>query len=186
MLKILIRGLLKLLYRLDVHGSLPSAAKTLVVANHQSFLDAAILFACLPANALWVVQTQVLQQALFRVLLKRVDHIVIDTTNPFALKSTVEVIESGRPVVIFPEGRVTVTGTLMKVYDGPALIAAKTACTVAPIIIDGAVRAKGFSRMSGDFPLALFPKIHVTFCPGTTIPMPEGASCKIRRRKAGE
>jgi acyl-[acyl-carrier-protein]-phospholipid O-acyltransferase/long-chain-fatty-acid--[acyl-carrier-protein] ligase len=186
MFNILIRGLLKLLYRLDVRGSLPSATKTLVVANHQSFLDAAILFACLPANALWVVQTQVLQQALFRVLLKRVDHIVIDTTNPFALKSTVEVIESGRPVVIFPEGRVTVTGTLMKVYDGPALIAAKTACTVAPIIIDGAVRAKGFSRMSGDFPLALFPKIHVTFCPGTTIPMPEGASGKIRRRKAGE
>ncbi|HEY3443859.1 MAG TPA: AMP-binding protein [Paludibaculum sp.] len=186
MFKLLIRGLLHLLYRLDVRGSLPSASKTLVIANHQSFLDAAILWTCLPPDTLWVVHTQILRQPLFRYILRHVDHIVIDTTNPFSLKSTIEVIESGRTVIIFPEGRVTVTGALMKVYDGPAFIAAKTSCSVAPIIIDGAVRAMGFSRMGGDFPVALFPKIRVTFFPGEFIPMPEGASGKIRRRKAGE
>ncbi len=186
MFKLLIRGLLQLFYRVDVRGSLPAAPKTLVIANPQSFLDAAILGACLPDNALWVVHTQVLRQTLFKLILKHVDHIVIDTTNPFALKSTIDVIESGRPVVIFPEGRVTVTGTLMKVYDGPAFIAAKTGCMVAPIIIDGAVRAKGFSRMGNGYPLAMFPKIRVTFFPCEPIPMPEGTSGKIRRRKAGE
>lgn len=72
------------------------------------------------------------------------------------------------------------------IYDGPAFIAAKTACTVAPIIIDGAVRAKGFSRMGADFPLALFPKIRVTFFPGELIAMPEAPSGKLRRRKASE
>lgn len=186
MFKSLIRTLLQLLYRLDVRGALPAAPKTLVVANHQSFLDAVILWTCLPPSTLWVVHTQILRQPLFRFLLKHVDHIVIDATNPFSLKSAIGVIESGRPVIIFPEGRVTVTGTLMKIYDGPAFIAAKTACAVAPIIIDGAVRAKGFSRMGAGFPLALFPKIRVTFFPGESIPMPEGASGKIRRRKAGE
>ena len=186
MFKLLIRGLLRLLYRLDVRGSLPSAPKTLVISNHQSFLDAAILWTCLPPTTLWVVHTQVLRQPLFRFLLKYVDHVIIDTTNPFSLKSTIECIETGRPVIIFPEGRVTVTGTLMKIYDGPAFIAAKTACTVAPIIIDGAVRAKGFSRMGADFPLALFPKIRVTFFPGELIAMPEAPSGKLRRRKASE
>ncbi len=186
MFKILVRWLLRILYRLDVRGSLPSAPKTLVVSNHQSFLDAMILWTCLPSRSLWVVHTQILRQPLFRLILTKVDHIVIDTTNPFSLKSTIEVIESGRPVIIFPEGRVTVTGTIMKVYDGPAFIAAKTGCTVAPIIIDGAVRAKGFSRMGADYPLALFPKIRVTFFPGEQIAMPAGASGKIRRRKAGE
>lgn len=186
MLKLLIRGLLRLLYRVEVHGALPQAAKTLIVGNHQSFLDAPIMWSILPDDTLWVVHSQVMKQLAFRLLVRVTDHIVIDTTNPFALKSTVDVIEAGRKVIIFPEGRVTVTGSLMKIYDGPAFIAAKTGATVAPFILDGAVRAKGFSRMEGDYPLALFPKIKVTFFPGEVIPMPEAPSGKLRRRKAGE
>lgn len=186
MLKLLIRGLLRLLYRVEVHGALPQAAKTLIVGNHQSFLDAPIMWSILPDDTLWVVHSQVMKQLAFRLLVRVTDHIVIDTTNPFALKSTVDVIEAGRKVIIFPEGRVTVTGSLMKIYDGPAFIAAKTGATVAPFILDGAVRAKGFSRMDGDYPLAFFPKIKVTFFPGEVIPMPEAPSGKLRRRKAGE
>lgn len=186
MLKLLIRGLLRLLYRVEVHGALPQAAKTLIVGNHQSFLDAPIMWSILPDDTLWVVHSQVMKQLAFRLLVRVTDHIVIDTTNPFALKSTVDVIEAGRKVIIFPEGRVTVTGSLMKIYDGPAFIAAKTGATVAPFILDGAVRAKGFSRMEGDYPLAFFPKIKVTFFPGEVIPMPEAPSGKLRRRKAGE
>lgn len=186
MLKLLIRGLLRLLYRLEVHGPLPRGAKTLIIGNHQSFLDAPILWSILPADTLWVVHTQVMKQLLFRLLVRVTDHIVIDTTNPFALKSTIDAIESGRKVIIFPEGRVTVTGALMKIYEGPAFIAAKTGAQVAPFVLDGAVRAKGFSRMQGDFPLAWFPKIRVTFYPSETIPMPEAPSGKIRRRMAGE
>ncbi|MGC4049424.1 MAG: AMP-binding protein [Paludibaculum sp.] len=186
MLKLLIRGLLRLLYRVEVDGALPRAAKTLIVGNHQSFLDAPIMWSILPDDTLWVVHSQVMKQLAFRLLVRVTDHIVIDTTNPFALKSTVDVIEAGRKVIIFPEGRVTVTGALMKIYDGPAFIAAKTGATVAPFILDGAVRAKGFSRMDGDYPLAFFPKIKVKFFPGEVIPMPEAPSGKLRRRKAGE
>ncbi len=186
MLKLIIRLLLRLLYRLEVHGSVPPDGKTLIIGNHQSFLDAPILWSFLPDNALWVVHSQVMDQWVFRVLLKAADHIVLDAKNPFALKSTVDVIESGRPVVIFPEGRVTVTGALMKIYDGPAFIAAKSGARVVPVILDGAARARGFSRMSGDFELAWFPKIRATIFPPTVIPMPEAPSGKLRRRKAGD
>ena len=186
MLRLFIKFLLWLLYRVEIRGSLARADRTLIIANHQSFLDAAILWAYLPPETLWVVHAQVLEQWLFRFLLKATEYVVIVTTNPFALKSIVGVVESGRPVIIFPEGRITVTGTLMKVYDGPAFIAAKAGATVVPIVIDGAVYAKGFTRMTGDFPQHWFPKIRVTIFPGVVIPMPEADTGKLRRRKAGE
>lgn len=186
MLRPIIRFLLNTLYRLRVEGAPPQADKILYVANHQSFLDAALLWATLPDSPLWVVHTQVLRQPTFRALLNRVDHVVLDTVRPMAMKFIVETIESGRPVVIFPEGRVTVTGVLMKIYDGPAFLAAKSGATIAPVWIDGAVHARGFSRMKWPFPLRLFPRIRLVFHPGQTIPMPDAPTGKLRRRKASE
>lgn len=178
--------LLRVLYGLRVVGSLPKAERTLIVANHQSFLDAPLLWVCIPRETLWVVHTDVMKEPMFRMLLKLVDYVVIDTTRPMAMKQVANVIESGRPVVIFPEGRVTVTGSLMKIYDGPAFLAARTEATLAPVTVDGAVHARGFTRMKGDFPLFWFPRITVTFHPPAKIPMPEAPNAKLRRRKASD
>ena len=186
MLKFFVRVLARILYRVEVRGTPALSAKTLIIGNHQGFLDAPILWTILPANTVWVVHSQVVQNWLFRIVLKTVEHIIVDTANPFALKNTIAVIESGRPVLIMPEGRITVTGAMMKVYDGPAFVAAKTGATLAPFIIDGAVRAKGFTRMRGDYPLAWFPKITVTFFPEAKIEMPDAPTGKLRRRKAGQ
>jgi acyl-[acyl-carrier-protein]-phospholipid O-acyltransferase/long-chain-fatty-acid--[acyl-carrier-protein] ligase len=186
MLRLVVRVLLAILYRLEVRGRLPQAERLLIVANHQSFLDAAVLWVLLPRDTVWIVHSQVIQLALFRWVLKHAEYRIIDTTNPFALKGAIELIEAGRPVIIFPEGRVTVTGTMMKVYDGTAFVAAKSQAAIAPIWIDGAVHARGFTRMAGDFPVKWFPKVRVTFHPLRSIPMPDAPTGKIRRRRAGD
>lgn len=184
MLQACIRLLLRILYRLEVRGEPPRTG--LIIANHQSFLDAPILWSMLPRHTLWLVHTQVMQQWVFRLLIRAADYIVIDVTNPLGVKEAMAALEQGRPVVIFPEGRVTVTGALMKIYDGPAFIAAKTGAPVTVAAIDGAVRARGFTRMRGDYPVQWLPRIRVSWFPPRVLEMPAGRTGKERRRAASE
>lgn len=76
-------------------------------------------------------------------------------------------------MVIFPEGRLTVTGSLMKIYNGPAFIAARTGATVLPVHLDGPARTY-FSRMGGHYPRRWLPKMRITIMPSETIAMPGG------------
>jgi acyl-[acyl-carrier-protein]-phospholipid O-acyltransferase/long-chain-fatty-acid--[acyl-carrier-protein] ligase len=182
MLKAVVSFILRLIFRVEVRGHYEQHDRTLVIANHQSFLDGILLGAFLPVDPWWIVHTQIAAQPMFKMLLKVVNHLTIDTGNPFALKQAMAFIESGKPVGIFPEGRITVTGRMMKVYEGPAFMAAKTGAWVIPVHIDGALNASWFSRMTGDFPQRWFPKITITIHPGQQIPYPEGVPAKERRR----
>ena len=186
-LRPLLRGLARLLFRVDIkfRQSDFSHERLLIVANHESFLDGLLLGLFLPIDPVFVVHTSIANSFWFRILLSQVDYLAVDPTSPMAMKKVIRLIESGRPVVIFPEGRITLTGSLMKVYDGPAFVAAKTGATVIPVRLDGASRSY-FSRLSGRHPKEYFPKIRLTVLPEAHFPMPEAATAKLRRRKAGE
>jgi len=187
MLKSMIRALLKLAFRVQVEGDAShfSERHLLIIANHQSLLDGLILAAFLPVDAVFVVHTEVTRNFIYRWLLSLGEYLAVDPTNPMAMKRVIRLIESGRPVVIFPEGRITLTGSLMKVYDGPAFVAARTGAVIAPVRLDGATRTY-FSRLSGSNPRTLFPRITVSLQPPTSIAMPTGETGRMRRRKAGE
>ena len=187
LLRPLLRGLARLLFRVDIQfrQSDFSHERLLIVANHESFLDGLLLGLFLPIDPVFVVHTSIANSFWFRILLSQVDYLAVDPTSPMAMKKVIRLIESGRPVVIFPEGRITLTGSLMKVYDGPAFVAAKTGATVIPVRLDGASRSY-FSRLSGRHPKEIFPKIKLTVLPEAHFPMPEAATAKLRRRKAGE
>ncbi|MDR0672393.1 MAG: bifunctional acyl-ACP--phospholipid O-acyltransferase/long-chain-fatty-acid--ACP ligase [Zoogloeaceae bacterium] len=157
----------------------------LVIANHQSLLDGVLLGLFLPIERpMFVVYSGARKYLLFRVILWLSDYLTVDTTNPMTMKKVLRVLESGRPVVIFPEGRLTTTGSMMKVYEGPAFVAAKTGAYILPVRLDGPARSY-FSRLTRQ-PRRFFPRITLNVLPLTTLPMPEAPTAKLRRRKAGE
>jgi acyl-[acyl-carrier-protein]-phospholipid O-acyltransferase/long-chain-fatty-acid--[acyl-carrier-protein] ligase len=73
----------------------------------------------------------------------------------------------------------------MKVYEGPAFVAAKTNATILPVRLDGPARSY-FSRLSGHYPKKLFPKITLTVLPTATLPESTSTTAKRRRHDAGE
>ncbi|WP_173862658.1 AMP-binding protein [Zoogloea sp. LCSB751] len=185
-IKAILRSLAAFLFRVRSIGT-PAERheRLLIVANHESFLDGLLLGLFLPFDPVFVVHTGVVQNPFFRFVLLLVDYLAVDPTSPMAMKKVIRLIESGRPVVIFPEGRITTTGSLMKTYDGPAFVAAKTGATILPVRIDGAARTY-FSRLASHVPRRLFPRITLSIQPTTLLPMPQGATARVRRRKAGE
>ena len=187
MLKTLLRSGMRWLFKVEVHGNAEKlrAARLLIIANHQSFLDGILLGLFLPYNAVFVVHTSVAKRWSFRLVLAWVDYLAVDPGNPMAMKGVIKAIEAGRPVVIFPEGRITVTGSLMKVYDGPAFVAARTGATIVPVRLEGASRSY-FSRTSRALKKQFFPRIRLTILPEAHIPMPDAPSAKLRRKKAGD
>lgn len=187
MIKAVLKLFFRLMFRVRLNGQrpAPTGGRLLVVANHESFLDGLLLGLFLPFRATFVVHTTVLNNSWFRLILSQVPYLAVDPTSPLAIKKVIKLLEAGEPVVIFPEGRITLTGSLMKVYDGPGFVAAKTGATVLPVRLDGPARSY-FSRLSGHYPRSLFPKITLTFLETTGIPMPEAPTAKLRRRMTGE
>ena len=187
LVKLLLRAILRPLFRVDVTGDPGVFAndRTLIVANHESLLDGLLLGVFLPVDAVFVVHAQVLTKWYFRWLLRYVPHLAVESSSPLSIKLICRLVETGRPVVIFPEGRLTITGSLMKVYDGAAFVAARTGATVVPVRIEGSGRSY-FGRLAGIYPLKLFPKIRIAIQPRRRIPMPALSSAKLRRRRSGE
>lgn len=140
-LKFSLRCLLRLLYRVEVTGMehyRQAGKRVLIVANHTSLLDGILLYAWFPDNLRFAINTQIATRPHFKPFLYFADLYTLDPTNPLAVKSMVRFLKEDRKAVIFPEGRITTSGSLMKIYEGPGLIADRADATVLPIAIEGA------------------------------------------------
>jgi acyl-[acyl-carrier-protein]-phospholipid O-acyltransferase/long-chain-fatty-acid--[acyl-carrier-protein] ligase len=184
--KSLFRGFLKTVYRVRVIGAehMPAAGQpAVVVVNHVSFLDGLLLAAFLPGKPTFAVHTRIAQAWWVRPFIKLFDAFPVDPTNPMAAKAMVRAVQSGRTLVIFPEGRITVTGALMKVFDGPGMVADKADAPIVPVRIDGA-QFTPFSRLGGKVRRRWFPRITLTVLPQRRFAV-TGDSARARRAAAG-
>ena len=182
--KMLFARLFRLLYRVELKGWENFAKvgdKAVIIVNHVSFLDAALLATYLPGRATFAINTQIAKKWWVKPALQVIDAFPLDPTSPFALKSLTNAVKAGRHCVIFPEGRITVTGALMKIYEGPGLIADRSGAAILPIRIDGA-QFTPFSRLKGKLRLRWFPKITLTMLPPTRFDLPETIKGRDRRR----
>ena len=185
--KSVIRGVLKALYRVEVKGieNMPQPGeRAVVVVNHLSLLDGVLLGAFLPGKPTFAINTQISRAWWVQPFLKLFEAFPVDPTNPMAAKAMVKAVREGRTLVIFPEGRITVTGALMKVFDGPGMVADKADAPIVPVRLDGPQRTP-FSYLKGKVHRRWFPKITLTVLPQRRFSIEGEMSARERRAIAG-
>jgi acyl-[acyl-carrier-protein]-phospholipid O-acyltransferase/long-chain-fatty-acid--[acyl-carrier-protein] ligase len=177
----------RIVYRIEVVGSdhlAEAGPRAIIALNHVSWLDAAVALAILDTPPVFAIDSEVAEIWWVRLALRFVDAIPLDPARPFGARRLIHAVQDGRSLVIFPEGRITVTGSLMKVYDGAALIAARADATIVPVRISG-LEATPFSRMApGQVRRRWFPKVHVTILEPERLAIDPSLPIR-RRREAG-
>ena len=185
-IKFMVRCLLKILYGVKVSGMenyQKAGNRVLIVANHTSLLDSILLYAWLPETPTFAINSDIAAKKSFKFFLPFVNLFEMDPTGPLSIKSMIKFIREDKKAVIFPEGRITVTGTLMKIYEGPGLVADKAEATILPIAIDGA-QLSPFSYMKGINHIKLFPRISIKVLPPEKIEINPDVSGHSRRKIA--
>ena len=175
-------------FRLEVTG-LENVAKAgdnaIIAMNHVSFLDAPIAMSLLPKRPVFAVDVAISQQWWIQPFLPFVRTMALDPLKPMALRTIINAVRDGNMLVIFPEGRITLTGSLMKIYDGAAMIADKSDAMVVPVRIEGPEKTI-FSRLkSTQVRRRLFPKIKVTILEPVKMNVNPELKGRKRRQAAG-
>jgi acyl-[acyl-carrier-protein]-phospholipid O-acyltransferase/long-chain-fatty-acid--[acyl-carrier-protein] ligase len=136
-------------------------------------------------NPVFAIDHGIAQRWWIKPFLKLATAMPLDPLRPIVIRSLINVVKGGEPLVIFPEGRITVTGSLMKVYDGAGLIADKSEAMVVPVRISGAEQTP-FSRLSRtQVRRRWFPKITVTVLEPVKLTIDPALKGKYRRQAAG-
>ena len=184
LIKPLLRSVLKLLYNVELNGfeNYKEAGESVViVANHTSFLDVVLLYAFLPEELLFAINSFTARIWWIRPFLYFSKVFELDPLNPLAIKTLIKEVKKGQKCVIFPEGRITTTGALMKLYEGPGLIADHAKVNLLPIRLQGA-QYTPFSRLRGKVQIRWFPKISISILPPRKFIVDPAMSSRKRRQ----
>ena len=180
--------LFRAFYRVEVRGveNLDNAGRNPIIAlNHTSFLDAALALSLLPKDPVFAIDSAMAQNWWVKPFLRFTRAMPIDPTKPMATRTLINAVKSGEPLIIFPEGRLTVTGSLMKIYDGAGLIADKTDAFVVPVRLEG-LDSTPFTRLHrSQIRRRWFPKVTVTVLEPVKLTVDPALKGKHRRMAAG-
>jgi acyl-[acyl-carrier-protein]-phospholipid O-acyltransferase/long-chain-fatty-acid--[acyl-carrier-protein] ligase len=182
----LFRLYFNLFHGVEVHGLQNYRAagdKVVIVSNHLSFADACLIACYLPDSPTFAVHTRTADFWWAKPFLAAVDIFRVDIQSPFSIKRMVEAVrDDGRKLMIFPEGRLTKTGSLMKVYEGAGVVAERSGAMVLPISIEG-LQFTRLGRMKGKLPMRWFPRLSVNVMPPVSLSPAGVADMTPRQRR---
>ncbi len=162
-------------------ASLKSPGPVLLIPNHASWLDWFFLWLVLDADWKFVTSSTTAQTSwLHRKIMINRRTFPIDTASPYAVKRMAEFLNGGGRLVLFAEGRLSRTGTLMKLFDGTGFLLHRTPSKVITCYLRG-VKRLPFSPNKEQH--LWFPKVTAHFSDLLTPPKHHDVSTSIARTR---
>ena len=163
MIRRILRWFVRLLWGFRAYNTevLNTPGPVLLVPNHVSWLDWLFLYVCVDKDWKCVVSSTSAETSwVHRKIMINRRTFPIDTNSPYAVKRMAEFLASNGRLALFAEGRLSRTGTLMKLFDGTGFLLHKTQAKVITCYLRGAHRLpfstnrdkkKLFPRVSAHF-----------------------------------
>ena len=168
-MKKLLRIVLRIFFRFRTYNEtvLATTGPVLLIPNHISWFDWLFLGVCLKGDWKFVTSSTTAQASwAHRLLMVNRFTFPVETDSPYAIKRMAEYLQTGGRLVLFPEGRLSQTGSLMKLFDGTGFLLYKTNAKVITCYLRGAHRLplspqpgwkKLFTRVTAHFSEVLVP-----------------------------
>ena len=152
------------------HINYHAKQRVVLVSNHSCFLDVPIIATHFDEILTYPIYPFWLDCWAVRVLCGQFAHLhAMKPGQSSSLANVIHAIRNGNKCLIFPEGRLTDTGNLMKIFEGTVIIAEHAKADIQPVIINGGMNLT-CSRDDNRHVKSLFSPIKVTFGPCTPLP----------------
>jgi 1-acyl-sn-glycerol-3-phosphate acyltransferase len=129
--------------RTEGRGNIPRTGPVLVVANHQSFLDPALVGLSTRRHLRALARKTLYRNRLVALFIRSLESIPIDQegVGKEGLKAVLEELGRGKGVLIFPEGSRTRDGRMRALRPGIHLLLRRARVPIVPVGIAGAYQA---------------------------------------------
>ncbi len=132
------------LYSVRVIGrrNLPWKGPVLLVSNHQSMLDPVVIGMASRRYLRYLARDSLFRNRYFSMLIRSVGAVPIDRDfGKAGLQKTLELLEAGWAVLVFPEGERTRDGEIEPFKAGISLLIKRVKAPIVPVAIAGAFDA---------------------------------------------
>jgi 1-acyl-sn-glycerol-3-phosphate acyltransferase len=158
--KYMFRGLFTVVWRMRVHGArnVPMSGPVIFACNHVSYLDPPVLGSASPRRISYMAKEELFRIPLLGAAIAAVGAYPVNRTGSAmaAIKRSVEVLNNGGAIGIFPEGTRNLQGDA-QIRGGVSLLAALSKAPVVPARLVGTGRATRLAQFQVFFgpPVAL-------------------------------
>ncbi len=115
--------------------------RSVLVANHSSYLDGLVLAASLPGEPIFVAKKELARGLVAGPFLKRLGSLFVERRDPESgqaeTREALEALRRGERLMFFPEGTLTRMPGLLPFHLGAFLVAAEAGAAVQPVVIRG-------------------------------------------------
>ena len=187
MLRAILKLLLGLMFRVRVvgHADALLRGRPLVLANHDSLLDVLLVALFLPGAPLIVLPRALAGHRIAALAQRCAECVEPGDSGGATVKRLLRAVRAGRPVVMFPQDRVTTTASTMKVYGAAGVIALRTKADVIPLRIQGTLHTR-WAATGPRWPRQRFPRVTLRLLPVQRFAAPAAGGKGMRRQRIND